>query len=176
MIYYDIMRGTMLGDVLIAASDEGLVAVRFVNETGSAEAETVASLFPRVETAASSEELASYRRVIDDYLSGELARCELPLDLRLVHGAFHRKVLELLGEVPYGTVVTYGDLAARVGSPGAARAVGAAMAVNPLPIVLPCHRVVEASGGLGGYTGGLAIKQTLLRHEGVDVALQPDLF
>lgn len=91
----------------------------------------------------------------------------LDLDWSLTTG-FNRQVLrELATGVPYGTVVGYGDLAERAGQPGAAQAVGAAMGSNPLPVVVPCHRVVESDGGLGGFGGGLETKRQLLALEGV---------
>ncbi|MFN3763308.1 MAG: methylated-DNA--[protein]-cysteine S-methyltransferase, partial [Anaerolineae bacterium] len=90
---------------------------------------------------------------------------DLPLDLRGT--PFQRRVWEELRRVPYGQTVAYGELARRVGRPGAARAVGRAVGANPVPIIVPCHRVVGADGSLVGYGGGLEIKAALLRLEGV---------
>ncbi len=89
------------------------------------------------------------------------------MDWSLTSGFNRRTLRELLDHVPYGTLVAYQDLADRVGEPGAARAVGAAMGSNPLPVVVPCHRVVESNGGLGGFGPGLEAKRTLLALEGV---------
>ena len=109
--------------------------------------------------------VASAERQLDEYFDGRRESFELDVDLR---GAapFARTVLEELGRVPYGQTTTYGTLAAKVGAPRAARAVGTVMNRNPIPIVLPCHRVVGANGSLTGYAGGLDLKERLLRLEG----------
>jgi len=109
------------------------------------------------------------RSALRDWFAGtrrDLA--DVPVDLCLVAG-FTRRVLECLRGVPHGTLVTYGELARRVGSPGAARAVGGAVGANPVPVVVPCHRVVAAGGRLGGFGGGLAAKRVLLELEGCSV-------
>ncbi|MFE7119255.1 methylated-DNA--[protein]-cysteine S-methyltransferase, partial [Streptomyces sp. NPDC057654] len=101
------------------------------------------------------------------YFDGRLRTFTVPLDWSLATG-FNRRVLRALAaHVPYGTVVGYQDLARRVGEPGAARAVGTAMGANPLPVVVPCHRVIGSDGGLGGFGGGLEVKRALLALEGV---------
>ncbi|MFK4185170.1 methylated-DNA--[protein]-cysteine S-methyltransferase [Streptomyces sparsogenes] len=111
--------------------------------------------------------LGSAVRQLERYFTGALREFTVPLDWSLITG-FNRRVLRELAEhVPYGTVVGYGDLADRVGDPGAARAVGVAMGSNPLPVVVPCHRVVESGGGIGGFGGGLETKRTLLALEGI---------
>jgi methylated-DNA-[protein]-cysteine S-methyltransferase len=109
------------------------------------------------------------RRQLDEYFEGKRKRFDLDVDLRLARD-FGRTVLEELGRVPFGEVTTYGALAARAGKPRAARAVGTIMNRNPVPIVLPCHRVVGANGSLVGYAGGLERKQHLLRLEGALLA------
>ena len=93
-------------------------------------------------------------------------RFRITLDLSLAHGDFRRRALEAARRIPPGETATYGDLAAEAGSPRAARAVGSAMATNPIPIVVPCHRVVPSTGGLGNYGGGVEIKALLLDLEG----------
>jgi methylated-DNA-[protein]-cysteine S-methyltransferase len=102
----------------------------------------------------------------DDYFAGRLKRFRTRVDLRLVTG-FRRRTLEELLRVPYGRVLSYGELARRVGSAGAARAVGGAMRTNPVPILAPCHRVTAHDGSLGGFSAGLAKKRALLQLEGV---------
>ncbi|KUH35431.1 MULTISPECIES: methylated-DNA--[protein]-cysteine S-methyltransferase [Streptomyces] len=161
--------GSGIGPLLLAATAEGLVTVGF--HAGAEVRRTLpARLAERlgaepVETAAGR--LAEPVRALDAYFAGRLREFRLPLDWSLT-GGFHRQVLrELASGVPYGTLVGYGELAARVGQPGAAQAVGAAMGANPLPVVVPCHRVVEAGGGLGGFGGGLETKRRLLVLEGV---------
>ncbi len=111
--------------------------------------------------------LREARRQIDAYLAGAATTFEMPLDLSGL-SPFAQRVLQVLQTVPHGATVTYQELARLAGSPGAARAVGGVMAANPLPIIIPCHRVVTASGGLGGYSGGegVASKRWLLEHEG----------
>ena len=108
---------------------------------------------------------ARAEREIVEYLAGRRRRFTVPADLSAAP-PFHRKVLAALARVPYGRTVTYGQLAARAGRPRAARAVGQAMARNPVPLLIPCHRVVAGGGGLGGFGGGLDLKRRLLAIEG----------
>jgi methylated-DNA-[protein]-cysteine S-methyltransferase len=109
------------------------------------------------------------RRELDDYFTGRRREFDVELDLAAVP-AFHRSVLDELTRIPYGETRTYGSLAARVGSPKAARAVGGACNRNPIPIVVPCHRVVGSTGSLVGYAGGLERKRALLALEGAILA------
>ncbi|MEY2525159.1 MAG: methylated-DNA-[protein]-cysteine S-methyltransferase, partial [Ilumatobacteraceae bacterium] len=110
------------------------------------------------------------RRQLDEYFDGRRTEFDLDLDWRLSNG-FRRTVLErLVADVHFGEVVSYLDLARAVGNPKASRAVGTAMATNPVPIVVPCHRVLRTGGGLGGYGGGLPMKQQLLTLEGALLA------
>ncbi len=162
--------GTDIGPMLLAATDEGLVNVVF-HATEPVREKTVERLAARLGAepveAPASPLLAEAIRQFAAYFAGELHDFELPLDWSLISG-FNRQVLrELASGVPYGAVVGYGDLADRVDQPGAAQAVGAAMGANPLPVVVPCHRVVESDGGLGGFGGGLETKRKLLALEGV---------
>lgn len=107
---------------------------------------------------------------LDEYFAGRRRRFTVPIDLGGVKADFKRRVLETLHrDVPYGETVSYGELAVMAGRPGAARAVGSAMATNPVPVVVPCHRVLAAGGRIGGYGGGLGMKRTLLALEGVTV-------
>ncbi|MFF0447820.1 methylated-DNA--[protein]-cysteine S-methyltransferase [Streptomyces sp. NPDC004609] len=161
--------GTGIGPLLLAATGRGLVAVVFhadarVRDTALRQLAARLAAEP-VEDA--TGRLAEPIRQLEAYFAGDLREFSLPLDWSL-SGGFNREVLrELAAAVPFGTVVGYGDLAARVGQPGAAQAVGAAMGSNPLPVVVPCHRVVETDGGLGGFGGGLETKRRLLALEGV---------
>jgi len=162
--------GTDIGPLLLAATHEGLVNVVF-HATEPVREKTVERLASRLGAepveAPGSPLLAEAIRQFAAYFAGERHDFELPLDWSLISG-FNRQVLrELASGVPYGAVVGYGDLAGRVGQPGAAQAVGAAMGANPLPVVVPCHRVVESDGGLGGFGGGLETKRKLLALEGV---------
>jgi len=159
-----------IGPLLLAATRRGLVTVGFHARPAVRDA-TLGLLGTRLGAepveAPDSALLAEPVRQLAAYFAGELREFSLGLDWSLSSG-FHREVLrELASGVPYGTVVGYGDLAARVGQPGAAQAVGAAMGSNPLPVVVPCHRVVESGGGLGGFGGGLETKRQLLALEGI---------
>lgn len=155
---------------MLAATREGLVSVVF-HATDEVRDRALGRLASHLATepveAPGSPLLAEARRQVEEYFAGRRRDFELPLDWSLISG-FNRQVLrELAAGVPYGTVVGYGDLAGRVGQPGAAQAVGTAMGANPLPVVVPCHRVVESDGGIGGFGGGLETKRKLLALEGV---------
>ncbi len=151
-----------IGPLLIAATDAGLVRVAFGGDDGVLD-ELAARVSPRVVSV--PQRLDDVRRQLDEYFEGTRQAFDVPVDYRLSSG-FRRTVLEHLALVPYGHTVSYRDLAVEVGNAGASRAVGSAMATNPIPIVLPCHRVLRTGGGLGGYGGGLAVKEYLLRLEG----------
>ncbi|UXY26895.1 methylated-DNA--[protein]-cysteine S-methyltransferase [Streptomyces sp. HUAS TT20] len=162
--------GTTIGPLFLAATDDGLVNVVF-HATDAVRDRSLERLAAKLGTepveAPGSPLLAEAIRQVEAYFAGERHDFELPLDWSLISG-FNRQVLrELASGVPYGSVVGYGDLAGRVGQPGAAQAVGAAMGANPLPVVVPCHRVVESDGGIGGFGGGLETKRKLLALEGV---------
>jgi methylated-DNA-[protein]-cysteine S-methyltransferase len=162
-VAYDVLDGTPVGSLLVGVSDRGLCRVDFDPEP-EAELERLARDFgPRV--LRTPRALDEVRRELDEYFAGRRRAFELALDLRTAP-EFHRRVLEELSRVEYGQTTTYGTLARRVGAPRAARAVGTVMNRNPLPIVLPCHRVVGANGSLTGYGGGLDRKEWLLRLEG----------
>ncbi|MEV7996958.1 methylated-DNA--[protein]-cysteine S-methyltransferase [Streptomyces sp. NPDC086077] len=159
-----------IGPLLLAATGEGLVNVVF-HATPPVRDKALGRLASRLGVepveAPGSPLLTEAIRQIQAYFAGERRAFELPLDWSLISG-FNREVLrELASGVPYGSVVGYGDLAGRVGQPGAAQAVGTAMGANPLPVVVPCHRVVESDGGIGGFGGGLETKRKLLALEGV---------
>ncbi|GGZ58989.1 methylated-DNA--protein-cysteine methyltransferase [Streptomyces rubiginosohelvolus] len=159
-----------IGPLLLAATATGLVNVAFHARPAVRDAalDRLRTRFGTEPVAAPrSARLAEPIRELAAYFAGEPRDFDLALDWSLTSG-FHREVLrELASGVPYGTVVGYGELAARVGRPEGAQAVGAAMGANPLPVVVPCHRVVESDGGLGGFGGGLETKRQLLALEGV---------
>ncbi|WP_189260851.1 methylated-DNA--[protein]-cysteine S-methyltransferase [Streptomyces fuscichromogenes] len=161
---------TDIGPLLVAATGSGLVNVVF-HATDAVRERTVERLSARLGTEPVEDPaepvLAEAISQLQAYFAGRRQDFDLPLDWSLISG-FNRQVLrELAAGVPYGTVVGYGDLAGWVGQPGAAQAVGAAMGANPLPVVVPCHRVVESDGGIGGFGGGLETKRKLLALEGV---------
>jgi len=146
-----------VGSLLIAATDRGLVRVAFEIENHDAVLQTLAdAISPRVLNAVAAE--------LDDYFSRRRRTFDLPLDWSLSTG-FRRTVLSQLPEIFYGTTASYSAVAALAGNPKAVRAVGTACATNPLPVVVPCHRVVRADGAIGAYRGGVRAKRTLLDLE-----------
>ncbi len=155
-----------IGRVLVAVGDAGLVRVSFRRS----EASFVAELRQLgADAVRSPAKTADVMRQLGGYFAGGRRTFDLPVDLVRVT-PFQRRVLEATAAVPPGRVVSYGDIARRIGRPGASRAVGQALGRNPVQIVIPCHRVVASGGKLGGYTGGLGIKRALLRIEGAPVA------
>jgi methylated-DNA-[protein]-cysteine S-methyltransferase len=154
-----------VGPVLVAATRRGLVRVSFgeVYDPEAVVAELTA-ISPRVIEAPSYFD--AVRRELDEYFHGQRTRFNLPLDWSLT-GGFTRRVLRRTARIPYGEVSTYREVAAAAGSPRGARAAGNALNANPIPIVVPCHRVLHTGGGLGGYGGGLDRKEFLLKLEGV---------
>ena len=160
---YDIVESP-IGPLLVAATDRGLVRISFSNHEPDAELEAIARVVgPRVLRAPRAVETA--HRELDEYFTGHRRAFDLAVDLRGL-APFTVTVLGELAKVPYGNTATYGELAARAGRPKAARAVGMVMNRNPIPVVLPCHRIVGASGSLVGYGGGLDRKIALLQLEG----------
>lgn len=153
---------TPIGPLLLATTERGLCKISFDPEPEQ-EAERLARTFgARVLRA--PRQVDPVRRELDEYFEGRRRTFELPIDLRGREG-FARTILDFLAQVPYGEVVTYKSLAVKAGNPRAARAVGTIMNRNPIPIVLPCHRVVGSSGSLVGYGGGLERKRRLLDLE-----------
>jgi methylated-DNA-[protein]-cysteine S-methyltransferase len=152
------------GTLLVAATKRGLVRVAFPEESVDSALERLAQrISPRiVETTAGVD---SIRRELDEYFSGARRRFELALDWTLV-GPFGRRVLRVTAEIPYGGVLSYREVAADAGSPRGSRAAGNALGANPIPIVVPCHRVLRSGGALGGYGGGVERKRWLLELEG----------
>jgi methylated-DNA-[protein]-cysteine S-methyltransferase len=156
-VRYDVAESPV-GNLFLAATPRGLCRISYTVE---GEDEVVARLFgARVLRAP----LDDVRRELDEYFEGRRQAFELPIDLRVA--PFHAEVLTELARVPYGHTDTYGALARKVGRPHAARAIGTVMHRNPIPIVLPCHRIVGANGSLTGYGGGLEAKRLLLELEG----------
>jgi methylated-DNA-[protein]-cysteine S-methyltransferase len=161
-VAYDLVD-TPIGTLFVAATDRGLARIVYDADPDREVEELARDYGLRVLRTAKPIDEA--RRELDEYFEGRRHRFDLPLDLAAI-AEFHRRVLGELARVPYGEVVTYGELAARSDRPRAARAVGTVMNRNPLPIVLPCHRVIGANGKLVGYGGGLERKEALLRLEG----------
>jgi len=161
-VYYTSLR-TPVGRLLIAATGAGLVRVSFdVSEMAFA-----ADLRQRlkIDVVKSPEKMAGIVSQIEEYFAGKRRAFDIPVDLSKAT-PFQRSVLMAARRVPAGQVVSYHEIARRIGRPEASRAVGQALGHNPVPIVIPCHRVVPSSGGLGGYMGGVRVKEKLLELEG----------
>ena len=162
-VAFDILDDTPIGSLLVGVSERGLCRVHF-DPDPERELDDLARRFgPRVLRSPKAVDRAKIE--LDEYFSGRRHGFDIELDLRGTPD-FYQRVLAELADVPYGTTTTYGALAAQVGAPKAARAIGTVMNRNPVPIVLPCHRVVGANGSLTGYGGGLPRKEWLLRLEG----------
>jgi methylated-DNA-[protein]-cysteine S-methyltransferase len=155
---------TPVGTLLLAATETGLVRVAYANQDHDIVLQQLAhDVSPRVLRAPAR--LDTVAREIDEYFARRRTSFDVPLDLRLAHG-FRRTVLSHLPEIAYGATATYAAVATASGNPKAVRAAGSACANNPLPVVLPCHRVVRSDGGIGQYVGGVEAKKTLLTLEG----------
>jgi len=155
---------TPLGELLLAATPVGIVRVGFQGEGEECVLEELATrVSSRVLRAPALVEDA--RRQISDYFDGRRRAFELALDWRLTRG-FRRRVLEMTAQIPYGRTQSYRQVATQIGDPAAVRAAGTALATNPLPVIVPCHRVLRSDGALGGYRGGVDAKRRLLALEG----------
>ncbi len=154
------------GPLLVAMTGRGLVRLAYPNERAE---DVLTDLGRRISPRVLESKRATdaVRRELDEYFDGRRTGFGLKVDLAMAAGPFTRRILEAAERIPYGHVMTYRAIAAVAGSPRGARAAGNALGSNPIPIVVPCHRVVHSGGGLGGYTGGLDRKVTLLSLEGV---------
>jgi methylated-DNA-[protein]-cysteine S-methyltransferase len=156
---------TPLGPLLLAAVDGAVVRVAFdVEDHDDVLGQLATAISPRI-IERESPVLAAARTQLDGWFDGDLRDFDLPLDLRLSRGPFRREVLVHLQAIPLGETRTYAELAAAAGRPTAVRAVGSGCATNPLPVLVPCHRVLRTGGELGGYLGGIERKRWLLDHE-----------
>jgi methylated-DNA-[protein]-cysteine S-methyltransferase len=153
------------GPLLLARTRRGLVRVGLPNQDSD---ELLVDLAERVSPRVleAPAELDGVRRELDLYFGGRLDRFDLPLDWRL-SGGFRQRVLRAIDRIPYGQTRTYTEMARKAGNERAVRAAGTACGSNPIPLVVPCHRVLRTGGALGGYGGGLPMKQALLELEGV---------
>ena len=154
-----------VGRLLLAATPDGLVRLAYLDGDEQEDAvleQLAARVSPRILSA--PRRLDEPRRELEQYFAGTRNRFEVPIDWQLTRG-FGRRVLEATVRIPFGSVSTYKQVAAEAGSPRGSRAAGNALGANPPPIVVPCHRVLHSTGGLGGYTGGLERKRLLLAIE-----------
>jgi methylated-DNA-[protein]-cysteine S-methyltransferase len=165
----DVAIGTLsspIGELFVAVTERGLAAVAFEGDAyrEALLARIAGQISPRILSSAKATD--AWRTELDEYFAARRTRFDLDVDRRLIHG-IARDVLRQTAKIPYGELSTYGTIAKRIGHPTAARAVGRALGANPIPIVIPCHRVVGASGALTGYAGGIDRKVALLELEGV---------
>jgi methylated-DNA-[protein]-cysteine S-methyltransferase len=165
LVAYDVVPSP-IGPILIARSEQGVMLVEYLGRQSNAEALRV--LKQHGLEPSGGKDVAQLSAELNEYLGGQRTRLDWPLDLRLAKSPFHREVLQFTASIPRGAVVSYGGLAADIGRPRAVRAAAQALRWNPLPIVIPCHRVIGTSGALTGYAGGTsARKQKLLEVEGI---------
>ena len=152
------------GKMLVAGTERGIIRVAFPHRPWDDLLEQIATeISPRVLEA--PERLDQVRRELDSYFGGKLDHFSVPLDWRLAKG-FQSKALHQIARIPYGRTLSYSEVAAKAGNPRAVRATGTACGANPLPPIVPCHRVVPAGGGVGNYGGGPEMKRALLELEG----------
>jgi methylated-DNA-[protein]-cysteine S-methyltransferase len=166
LAFYGLIPDTIIGDVWVAVGEDGLVAIDFDLSEGEFVKHVMEKVHVRLER--NEKEIKEVLKQVKDYLQGKLKKLNLKIDLHAVT-PFQRFVLQAAREVPRGQVATYAEIAKKIGKPKACRAVGQALRRNPIPIVIPCHRVIASDGTLGGYGGkmGSQRKITLLRLEGV---------
>ncbi|HEX4719339.1 MAG TPA: methylated-DNA--[protein]-cysteine S-methyltransferase [Thermoleophilaceae bacterium] len=157
-----------MGDLLVAVTPRGLIRLAYNahEHTDEVLEELARKVSPRVvESPAALDEV---RRELDEYFAGKRKAFDIPVDWRL-HDGFGRRVLRATARIPFGKVLTYGEVAAKAGSPRGHRAAGNALGSNRMPIVVPCHRVIRSGGKIGGYTGGIERKEYLLELETASV-------
>ncbi len=166
-IYFGKVNDTPIGNIWVACSERGLVAV----DWEKSEAEFLKNLSRRIKTPLENNprRLTHTDNQLREYLDGERRRFTIAIDWSMMR-SFQREALLATFAIPYGHTSTYGEIAAQIGRPSGARAVGRAEATNPMPLVIPCHRVLGADGKLRGYGGGLDVKKWLLRLEGAVLA------
>lgn len=162
-LYYSLYSWDVT-DLYLAATPKGLCRIEFANQVTPNE--FLARIPTKFQVKKDDQVFADLRKELNQYFNGQEVKWTMPLDI-LEGTDFQRLVWTYLLRIPYGQTTTYGQMAKELGKPGASRAVGAANGANPIPIVIPCHRVLAGNDKLGGYAGGLEVKQALLRIEGV---------
>ncbi|MDZ7267153.1 MAG: methylated-DNA--[protein]-cysteine S-methyltransferase [candidate division KSB1 bacterium] len=178
-IYYDLVPHPLTGPLWFASTAAGVCLAAFSEATPFEIEETLKAKQPEAWIIRDKKATAPIVAELRDYFQRRLTSFSAPIDWRFVPGGFTGRVLRLVSKIPYGQVYTYGEVAARLGNPRAVRAVGQALGANPIPIFIPCHRVVASDGKLGGFSAGTTIKRRLLELEGVRwpaLTRQLDLF
>jgi methylated-DNA-[protein]-cysteine S-methyltransferase len=166
-IHYAVVDSPV-GKLVAARTERGLARLAYEDFNGGTDAilqQLADRLSPRI--LEGPAKLDDVRRELDEYFDGRRTAFGVPIDLSYVKGQFGRRILRACATIPFGQVSSYRAMATEAGSAGAVRAAGNALGANPIPIVVPCHRVLRTGGGLGGYTGGIERKEKLLRIEGV---------
>lgn len=166
-IFYAFLHIPDFADILVATSQHGVVRIMLGNLSRFEFEERLKKELPRRWLVESHDETEAARLQLEQYFYRERTTFDLTIDPLLMRSEFQKQVLMTLQDIPYGHFITYGELARRLGKPKATQAVGMALARNPLPIVLPCHRVVASKGRLGGFSAGIDLKLKLLELEGV---------
>jgi O-6-methylguanine DNA methyltransferase len=171
-IYYEIMQHPLTGLMMVAVTMHGVCMIQFTDQSPFEIEEMLRQRQPEAWIKQDQLLTAGVMQELRLYLQRKLSRFSIPIDWRFVTGDFQRQVLQLTSRIPYGQVYTYGEIAQKIGKPKSARAVGQALGANPIPIVVPCHRVIAGGGKLGGFSGrpgqaGLELKKRLLQLEGV---------
>ena len=157
---------TEMGAVTLASTPAGVVACSLPGKSQHHVHDWLERALPEAEVVTGPGRNRRYVKAVQDYLAGRRRKLDLPLDLRGT--AFQKKVWKQLSKVPFGETISYAELARRAGHPTAVRACGSANGANPIPLIVPCHRVIASDGGLGGFGGGLPLKRRLLAMEGAE--------
>lgn len=170
MIYYDTIE-SKLGQLVITATDTGVSGLKFAGSHGDLSENALRGLLQETDICRDPARLAKVKKQLTEYFEGRLKRFDLPLDL--IGTPFQLLVWDILLTIPYGEVWSYEDVAVKAGGASKVRAIGGAVGRNPLPIIVPCHRVIGKNGKLTGFSapGGIELKRKILEHEGVHLSL-----
>jgi len=171
-IYYEFIQHPVIGALMVAVTNQGVCMAQFTDHSPFEIEEMLKKRQPEAWIKRDQLMTAAIRQELQSYLQRKLNRFTIPIDWRFVMGDFQQQVLKITSRIPYGQVYTYGEIAKKIGKPKASQAVGQALGANPIPILIPCHRVVASGGKLGGFSGrqgeaGVQLKKKLLQLEGV---------
>lgn len=171
-IYYEFMQHPLTGPLAVAVTNQGVCLLQFTDKSPFEIEEALKKRQPEAWIKRDQLMTAAIRQELQFYLQRRLSRFTIPLDWRFVAGGFQQQVLKITSRIPYGQVYTYGEIAQKIGKPKSSQAVGQALGANPIPLLIPCHRVVASGGKLGGFSGragedGINLKRRLLQLEGV---------
>lgn len=175
-IYIAEVKHDALESVWVAVKNQKWVGV-YIGRTQKLVEKILSQRFPKSDIIKSDKETKSFKEAVDAYLLFGKSTFDLPVDWS-IFSPFQAEILQIVYDIPFGAIRTYGEIANQIGNPNASRAVGRANATNPIPLVIPCHRVIGSNGKLHGYNapGGIETKRWLLGHEGVNIGYQPSLF